>query len=105
MCDKAHRAAKRSETLAALQTLDEKPTPIDGASDGSEPYPLKPEVANELAASNDPAPTPNVYPFAEPHDDVLTASFPEAASLDATESSPEKSSRLREALGKKRRSA
>lgn len=103
--DKARRAAKRSETLAALQTLDEKPTPIDGATDGSEPYPLKPEVANELAASNDPAPTPNVYPFAEPHDDVLTASFPEAASLDATESSPEKSSRLREALGKKRRSA
>ena len=103
--DKARRAVKRSETLAALRALDETPVPAKNADDPASPYPLKPEVANESAPAEPRDASPDVFPFAEPLDDVLASPFASAESVETSESPAEKSSRLREALGKKKRSA
>ena len=103
--DEARRANKRSETLAALHALDEKPLPSPKEPEKITPYPLKPELADAANDMSESDPSPEVYPFVAPLDSADAPSLADSVSLGAVETTAEKPSRLREALGKKKRSA
>lgn len=103
--DEARRAAKRTETLAALRALD---APLD--ANEPETYPLKPEVAarNEPAAEPEPAQAPGAENVVDdPLAGVYEFQTPNLA-VDAVEgraAGKTGESRSRALLGKKKRSA